>query len=327
MHESNEQLAAEIALHLNEQFGLTVTEATPIEKGFLNVKWRMTTNKGNYFIKYYHPERYKMHIYPARRAEIEQVLQLQDELSRAGIPCSNVYSFEKQWLQETKSGLFYTVQDWVDGHTVQAGSMNRAQMYHLGQVTGQMHKWLERVPPLEKNVSKPVQADYFTSWQNNWQAAQEAGDKTAQEWLSRSQQIVQSIDFNLFDSCPIGWMHWDLWVDNILLHEQGVTGIVDFDRMTMAYPEIDVARVILSGALSKGHLDIEKVEAFMSGYREHSKAPADMLPRALKLLYVFESIWWLRTEIRAQMELRSLLGRFVEELHWIEDNWDKLPHI
>jgi len=33
---------------------------------------------------------------------------------------------------------------------------------------------------------------------------------------------------------------------------------------------------------------------------------------------------WLRTEIRAESNLRGLLGRFIEEMHWIEDHWRTL---
>lgn len=107
----------------------------------------------------------------------------------------------------------------------------------------------------------------------------------------------------------------------------GVAGIVDFDRMTMAYPEIDVARAVLSGALRDGQIRMETARAFMDGYREHSEPPRGMLTRAIRMLYLIESIWWLRTEVRAESGLRGLLTRFVEEMHWIEDHWTMLPDL
>jgi len=62
----------------------------------------------------------------------------------------------------------------------------------------------------------------------------------------------------------------------------------------------------------------------MSGYREHAEAPHVNLARAFKLLYLVESIWWLRTDVRSKSEMRGLLARFLEEIHWIEDHWDSL---
>ncbi|CAM4378526.1 phosphotransferase [Paenibacillus alkaliterrae] len=320
-----ERWAAEIVVHLKDRFGLSVREVMPIDKGWLNVKWKMVTDLGPLFIKYYNPERYKLHTHPERRSAIEKTLQLQHGMSVAGIPCPKVYLYNGQFIQETPSGLFYTVLDWVDGHTSKAGCLNAAQMFELGVATGLMHKWLRSVPPLDKPAWKPDRDVYLREWQGNWEKAQEAGDKTVMEWLRRSQTIVKSVDFRMFESCPTGWLHWDLWVDNILLHGQGLAGIVDFDRMTMAYQEIDVARAVLSGALRDGQMRMETARAFMDGYRGHSEVSQGMLPRAMRMLYLIESIWWLRTEVRSESDLRGLLGRFIEEMHWIEDNWATLP--
>jgi homoserine kinase type II len=325
--EVKELWAAEIADHIKNRFGLSVVEVVPIDKGWLNVKWKMITNHGPLFIKYYHPERYKLHKLPERRNAIEKTLELQDGLSVAGIRCPRVHIYNRQFIQETPSGLFYTVLDWVDGHTAQAGCLNAAQMFDLGVTTGRMHKWLQSVPPLDKPAWKPDRDAYLREWQGNWEKAQEAGDKTVMEWLRRSQAIVQSMDFRIFEQCPTGWLHWDLWVDNILLHEQGLSSIVDFDRMTMAYQEIDVARAVLSGSLRDGHLQMETARAFMDGYRMHTEVPQGMLSRAMHMLYLIESIWWLRTEVRTESELRGLLSRFVEEMHWIEDKWATLPDL
>lgn len=318
-----ERLAEEITEQLKIRFGYSVHSSMSIDKGWLNVKWKMETDRGPLFVKYYHPERYKLHIHPDRRSAIERTLRLQQGLSQSGIPCPDVHSYKDRFIQETPSGIMYALLDWVDGFTVPAGCMNAAQMLDMGRATGRMHQWLQAEPLLSKPAWVPNKDAYMRDWRINWGKAQEAGDELTLGWLERSQAIVGAMDFRMFESSPIGWLHWDLWVDNIVLHESGVAGIVDFDRMTMAYPEIDVARAVLSGALRQGQMQVENVRAFMEGYREHLDAPKGVLSRALCMLYLIESIWWLRTEIRAESELRGLLGRFVEEMHWIEDQWER----
>ncbi|QJD84237.1 phosphotransferase enzyme family protein [Cohnella herbarum] len=325
-NETNERWAAEIADDLKARFGLRVNKAEPIDKGWLNVKWKIVTDQEPLFVKYYHPDRYKLQERPDRRNAIEKTLQLQNGLCTAGIPCPKVYH-NRQYIQVTPSGLHYALLGWVDGHTVDAGGMNAAQMFELGAATGRMHKWLRSVPPLDKPAWSPNKEGYLREWQGNRQKALEADDRIVLEWLRRSQAIVQAMDFRMFDSSPIGWLHWDLWVDNLLLHEWGLSGIVDFDRMKMAYPEIDVARAILSGSLRDGQIELESARAYMEGYRAHAEMPEVSLARAMRMLYLIESIWWLRTEVRAESELRGLLGRFVEEMHWIEDHWTSLPEL
>lgn len=317
--------AEEIAAQLGRRFGQNVKDVQRLDKGWLNVKWKMATDQGPLFVKYYHPERYKLHTRPERRSAIETSLRLQHGLSAAGIPCPTVYSDNGQFIQETSSGLLYAALGWVEGYTAEAGCLSGAQMFELGAATGRMHHWLRSVPTLAQPAWKPDREAYMREWQGNWEKAQEAGDTIAMEWLGRSRDIVKSVDFQSFESCPTGWLHWDLWVDNIMLQENGLAGIVDFDRMTMAYPEIDVARAILSGALREGKLRAETVRAFLDGYREYVEVPPGALARAMRLLYLIESLWWLRTEVRMKSELTSLLGRFVEEMHWIEDHWSALP--
>ena len=220
--------------------------------------------------------------------------------------------------------MHYAVLEWVEGSTKPAGCLNEVEMYELGRHTGKMHKWLRSVRPSGKPAWQPDKEVYLSEWRKNRNVAKEAGDEIVLEWQSRSRQLVEALDFRMFDACPIGWLHWDLWVDNILVNGRGLAGIVDFDRMAVAYPEIDVARAILSGSLAGGKLRTDTVKSFAEGYREHLELPRDTIVRAMLLLYLIESIWWLRTEVRAESHLRGLLGRFIEEMHWIEDNWGTL---
>ena len=42
-------------------FGLKVYESTPIKRGWLNLKWKVTTDSGTFLIKQYNKRRYKMY--------------------------------------------------------------------------------------------------------------------------------------------------------------------------------------------------------------------------------------------------------------------------
>lgn len=322
-----QQWENELAKLLGSRFGLVYQGATPIDKGWLNVKWKVDTDQGPVFAKYYHPERYKLHARPDRKGAIAKTLELQHALSLAGVACPKAWSRDGEFLHRTASGMYFAFMDWVDGATVQAGGMNDGQLRGLGQATGRMHAWLANVSPLDRPAWEPDRNAYFKEWQGNRNSAEAQKDEVVLGWLSRSRAIVESTDFRIFAESKPGWLHWDLWVDNILVGEQGVAGIVDFDRMTMAYPEIDVARAVLSGALREDGMRIDSVRAFMDGYREHREASGHLLARAIKMLYLIESLWWLRAEIRAESHLRELLARFVWEMHWIEEHWRELAEM
>jgi homoserine kinase type II len=325
--EMKQRWEEELAALLAAQFGLVCKSATPIDKGWLNVKWKVDTDQGPVFAKYYHPERYKLHARPDRKAAIARTLELQHGLNAAGVACPKVWERNGAYLHETPAGMHLALMAWVDGTTVPAGGMNDEQLRSLGQATGRMHAWLDNMPPLDRLAWEPDRSAYIKEWETNRDNAAKQKDEVVLEWLTRSRAIVESTDFRLFEASKPGWLHWDLWVDNILVGERSVAGIVDFDRMTMAYPEIDVARAVLSGALRDDGMRLNGVRAYMDGYREHRDASGELLARAIKMLYLIESLWWLRAEIRAESHLRELLARFVREMHWIEEHWSGLPEL
>jgi homoserine kinase type II len=319
--------AEEIAGAMKRLFHMTIANAEVIDQGWLNVKWRMETDLGPVFVKFYHPDRYRLDQRPDRRAEMEWTLRLQHGLSEAGVPCPEVYSRDGRFIHKTPGGLWFAVTEWVEGRTAPAGRMTNAQMYELGKAAGRMHAWLRSVPRPDRTDWTPDPEAYWREWEGNRHKAEAAGDETVLGWLARSKELVQSLDFGQFAACPAGWLHWDLWVDNIVLQGDRVAGIVDFDRMAFAYPGIDVARALLSGALQDGHLRLDAVRSFLEGYLLHSGMSQGLLALSIRMLYLIESNWWLRTEVRRDSGLRKLLGRFVEEMHWIEDHWAQLPEL
>ena len=162
--DEKESWAAEIADHVKKQFGIAVNQATPIHKGWLNVKWKMETDQAPIFVKFYHPDRYKLHLHPEKRTAIERTLELQNGLNLSGVRCPGVYPHHDRFIQETSTGLHYAVLEWVEGDPKPAGCLNEAEMFELGQHTGKMHKWLQSARPLDKPAWQPDKEGYLREW-------------------------------------------------------------------------------------------------------------------------------------------------------------------
>jgi homoserine kinase type II len=313
---SNEQVLEEIEADIKADFGMRVIDSQLLDKGWLNVKWHITTDHGPIFVKFYHPNRYKLDL-PEKRKKIERTLHLQQWLHKSGLSCPAVYSFEGQFIQETATGNRYAVMDWVEGNVHMPGCISTSHMFDLGRTTGRMHRLLREIQ-LDIPAWRPDQAACLIELENNLAQAKKEDNRIIMELLVQAIVHVQSIDFELLSDSPVGWLHWDLWVDNLLFNDRGVAGIVDFDRMAVAYPEIDVARAVLSGAWSDGRFRMEAIQAFMDGYREYVDAPKGMLLRAIKMLYLIESIWWLRTEVHNES---GMPVRFLQEIEWLTNHW------
>ncbi|NOV04648.1 phosphotransferase enzyme family protein [Paenibacillus planticolens] len=318
----NNRVLEEIVSDIHAKFGMKVINVHQLNKGWLNVKWRLTTGGGSVFVKFYHPDRYKLHV-TEKRAKIEQTLYLQQRLFKSGLSCPEVYALEGRFIQESQGGHRYAIMDWVEGSVPDPGSISNSHMYELGRTTGRMHQLLRDVP-LARHAWQPDQKACLKELQANFEQAATVRNMPLTGLLEKAIKNVQSLDFDVFAESPRGWIHWDLWADNLLLRENGAAAIVDFDRMDVAYPEIDIARAVLSGAWEKERLRPDAADCFLNGYREHAAAPKGTLLRAVHMLYLIESIWWLRTEI---YEETGVPARFLQELAWLTEQWDGLPEI
>ncbi len=317
------QVLEEIVSDMHERFGRSVTDTYRLNRGWLNVKWRMVTDQGPVFVKFYHPDRYKLHV-PEKRKKIELTLSLQQRLHESGLSCPEVYaSAERVFMQETPAGHHYAVLSWVEGNVPVPGRMSDSHMVDLGKTTGHMHQLLQQVP-LAKQAWKPDQAACLKELQANLEQAIQSNNLRLTALLEKAIRNIQTLDFERFSECRVGWLHWDLWADNLLLDAERIAAIVDFDRMDVAYPEIDIARAVLSGAWELGGIRLDTVHAFLHGYREHAEAPKGLLLRAIHMLYLIESVWWLRTEI---YEETGVPARFLQEMEWLTEQWDRLPDL
>ncbi|MXQ54965.1 phosphotransferase [Shimazuella alba] len=130
---------------------------------------------------------------------------------------------------------------------------------------------------------------------------------------------MNHLDFTLFQLCTHGWTHWDLHLDNVLFQDDHVSAILDFDRERYVYPELDVARVVLSGCIDENGLNKAKLDSFFKGYQEWFPSfELKDLGRALQLLWIVEAPWWIKTDIE---KCSVVPQRFFLEIEWLQKNW------
>ncbi|SEN28686.1 homoserine kinase type II [Lihuaxuella thermophila] len=273
------------------------------------------------FIKRYDPERYPC----PKLKEVHKALQLQAYLHEAGVACPRLYGLLRGYLLQTRSGIAFCFMDACEGTEIDPGSATSGQMYDLGRVTGQMHRILSRLPMKELN-GLPSRSQLLDKWRAEWNKAQaEKAGEPVMEALEKQRKIMENLNTDFFHDCEKGWAHRDLWVDNILFQGEKVSAILDFDRMKFAFPGLDVARAVLSGAYaSRTGLNMKAVSAFVQGYREYKKLTPGQLARSFRLLWCLESSKWLTADIAERSEHPQ---RFFAEMCWIAAHWMELEEM
>jgi homoserine kinase type II len=301
-------------------FGFTVLDAIPIKRGWLNLKWKIITDSGVYLIKQYNRDRFSKYNHEKLLIAFSQQMRLHTR----GLPCPKLYSYEDQFLLESDNGELFMLMEYCDGTIIPPGKLNVHQMYDLGRVTGNMHHLLndgtfggKRSP----EFNPPSREARLTHWQSAWNHANDTNKKDLLPILEIQYKVTETINLEDFNLNETGWAHRDLWVDNLLFKEKKVSAVLDFDRMKYDYPQLDVARAIISGALYDDYLDASLVRAYIEGYSEQRVLDKSFIISSLKMLWFMESTWW----ITSNMDQHSgPPKRFAKEMLWLSENQKEL---
>lgn len=315
----------EIKETIERMFSIRVIEYEEINRGLLNLKWKVITNNGTLFIKQFSEERYPTSN-EKRLNRLNTALLIQKRSSEEGIRCPHILTFNGDVILRTKKNIRFIITEYSDGNLINAGKINCNQFHDLGTELGKIHNLVNKQVD-EKVIPRwvvPSKEQLITEWNENWILTNGRNTADINAFLKLQKEIFENIDLNIFKASKPGWAHSDLWCDNILFHTDSLSAIIDFDRFQYIYPELDISRAILSFALDNNCLRIDPVKAFIDGYNQFGNITADDIIRSLKLLYCLESFWWLNNN---SFNNEGPPKRFAYEMVWLSINWLNLEKI
>ncbi|MED3323030.1 phosphotransferase [Bacillus thuringiensis] len=313
----------ELKVECETLFEFKIRNAIPIHRGWLNLKWKLETDAGDFVLKQYNQERYKMY----NSDLLIQALQQQQRLHNNGVSCPKVLIYKNNVMHISKSDERFIVLEHKEGSLVSPGKVNQKEIHSLGQTIGYMHNLLNDGSLIKGENPKfvpPTKEARLKHWEDKRREVENLGKEHILPYIKLQQEATQLVSVDQFHNSKCGWVHRDLWVDNFLFHNDKVSAILDFDRMDYDYVELDIGRVVISCALSDGVLNKSLVASFLEGYRNEVDFPVGNIVRAIQILWYMESTWW----IHANMDQQSVPpSRFADEMNWIAENYGALHNI
>ncbi|CAM5199997.1 Homoserine kinase type II OS=Ureibacillus acetophenoni OX=614649 GN=SAMN05877842_11755 PE=3 SV=1 [Ureibacillus acetophenoni] len=306
-------------------FGLHLENPIPINLGYINLKWKVESEKGLFVIKQISKERYAKHDFEVIISEQELALHEQLRQFENGTLCPKVLIQKDKIIHKSSCDERFIIMEFVDGKNLLPGTLNEKQMYSLGQMTAHMHNVAndgtysnEKNPKfIPQNVGERL--DY-------WNSIYESNEENNQfrELVENQMKATKQFNLGMINSCDPGWAHRDLWVDNILFRGDELSAILDFDRFAFDYPELDIARAIMSGALNGDTFNENCAKAFLDGYRTKRNLEKGVFVRSLYLLWYMESPWWIRSNLNYD---RYQEVQFQNEMIWLGENLYELSEM
>ncbi|OPA04710.1 phosphotransferase [Bacillus cereus] len=313
----------ELKVECETLFEFKIRNAIPIHRGWLNLKWKLETDAGDFVLKQYNQERYKMY----NSDLLIQALQQQQRLHNNGVSCPRVLIYKNNVMHISKSDERFIVLEHKEGSLVSPGKVNQKEIHSLGQTIGYMHNLLNDGSLIKGENPKfvpPTKEARLKHWEEKMREVEKLGKEHILSYIKLQQEATQLVNTEQFHNSQRGWVHRDLWVDNFLFLNDKVSAILDFDRMDYDYVELDIGRVVISCALSDGVLNKSLVASFLEGYRNEVDFPVGNIVRAIQMLWYMESTWW----IHDNMDRHSVPpSRFADEMNWIAENYGVLHNI
>lgn len=308
-----------IIADLKDSYGITCNKISPVSGGWMNQKWRVSTDKGELLVKQFSYKRFNRD----RLNEIEAALQRQIILEGCGMPCPKIRTYNGQAIRLFDNETAYMVMDFCPGKIEGPDTITIRQMRSLGSACGLMHKAFSQLP--EHSVKGfPINSSTVIDglWENFHTRKQECSPDDPIEYhkaVHALEPILKTLTADFFDRLPKGIAHEDFSPDNMLFEADRISAILDFDRNQYSFIWHDIGRAILSFAFDGNKITLEKVDAFLEGYTQHLALDMGDISDALRLSWCIETPWWIQPNF-FRVE-REKVVRFKNEMLWLTEHW------
>ncbi|WP_378525920.1 phosphotransferase [Nonomuraea angiospora] len=218
------------------------------------------------------------------------------------------------------TAVAYVLLPWAEGSHLRGPELSLEQAGRLGELAGHIHHRLNSLPPgsgLARMTAAPrskvadqgaaiAEADRYLRLISSLEVRLPF-DVTVAELLEQRKMLLQEYGERrpASDSPagPAGWTHGDLQYRNLLWHDGEIAAVLDWDRIQVRTFAEELTRTAMVQFMSKeGLLDLERVGAFVAGYRRlillRPEDAADALDR----------LWWRRMTSFWQLDFHYTRG-------------------
>ncbi|MFC0532058.1 phosphotransferase [Phytohabitans kaempferiae] len=277
--------------------------------GLMNRNWQIITTNGRYALK----QLLDIPVTTARRN-----LRVLTALHEGGVPvCPPLLTRDSDPVIEVGTRA-YCLLPWLDGEHPNGPDLTRTQAQDLGATIGKLHQRLNQLDPsiglpaiTGAPTARTVQPEQAIAEARRFQTAAHAAggsfDTTVIDLLDQRIALIDkhahSRPTDNLPKGPYGWTHGDLQHRNIIWTGPTIGAVIDWDRIRVRPFAEEIARTATIQFATANGLDLERVCAFVAGYRTIIRIDdADLADGVHRL-------WWKRMSDFWLLRTRKLIMR------------------
>jgi Ser/Thr protein kinase RdoA (MazF antagonist) len=272
----------------------TALTCEPVPRGLLNRGWRVSTERGRYFLKQY------VAADTADPGTITRQHRATRRLARLGLPAAAPLPDRDGATVVVSDGRGHALFPWIDGRHREGIELSESQSRRLGTLLGLVHAGLARVqppPPAERHPSAHPdrthdRIDHLLTLVRGHRPF-DAFDALAEHRLLERRALLRRHAHRrppAAEGRVSGWVHGDFHPLNLFYRGEEPAAIVDWDRLGVRPRAEEAVRaaVIFFVHPADGRLDLGKVRAYARAYRRAAGIAAAEVAGAV------HRVWWER---------------------------------
>lgn len=313
---------------LKKNYSIDSKNMSSLTGGWLNEKFVITsTTEKKYVLK-----ELSMKKFPANYIKILiNTIKIQNELSNQNILVPKLIINNSKKLVSTFSDnrLFY-LQEFVNGETKASTNITNEEVYSIGKNLALLHLSLKK-----KNI-KPFNSNFLKfksiiDLNNVLIHKKENSDSSSSQLyikqLNNCEKIIDDLKkTNFLEQQELQLIHGDYTLDNIILFNNEVKAIIDFELVRINSKLQDIGRCILSCSFDNGNFDILKFKNFLLGYSSVEGLTKSQMIDSLKIVWINEFDIWIQDKYFKNYNPPKV-ENFIKEIMWIGNNWFDLEKI
>ena len=296
--------------------------------GWLNEKFVVTsTIEKKYVLKELSTKKF-----PANYIEILiNTIKIQNELYNQNILVPKLIINKSKKIVSTFSDnrIFY-LQEFVNGETKDSTNITNEEVYNIGKNLALLHLSLKKmnIKPFNSNFMKFKSViDLNEVLIHKKENIDSSSSQLYIMQLNNCEKIINDLKKTTFlEQQKLQLIHGDFTLDNIILFNNEVKAIIDFELVRINSKLQDIGRCILSCSFDNGNFDILKFKNFLLGYSSVEGLTKSQIIDSLKIVWINEFDIWIQDKYFKNYNPPKV-ENFIKEIIWIGNNWFDLKKI
>lgn len=313
---------------LKKNYNIDFKSMISLTGGWLNEKFVVTsTIEKKYVLK-----ELSMKKFPANYIEILiNIIKIQNELYNQNILVPKLIINKSKKIVSTFSDnrIFY-LQEFVNGETKDSTNITNEEVYSIGKNLALLHLSLKKIniKPFNSNFLKFKSViDLNEALIHKKENIDSSSSQLYIMQLNNCEKIINDLKKTTFlEQQKLQLIHGDFTLDNIILFNNEVKAIIDFELVRINSKLQDIGRCILSCSFDNGNFDILKFKNFLLGYSSVEGLTKSQIIDSLKIVWINEFDIWIQDKYFKNYNPPKI-EKFIKEIIWIGNNWFDLKKI